>query len=260
MIRPKPPSFRTYGRIKCQFDYEDPRPILGDLVKERRGAAPYDSVAVEAGVPALVILDLEEHFGAKAEEIGAVLAWLGKTATQVQLPTVIQERVYTMRKLPPGLKAELKNRMLNFVASGGIIPKFEDPEYGVSTGRAKKLFSKWMRNDKDFVTRFHQASALGTYHLAHEMLEIADNTLIDPQQKTHMIATRKWLAERVNPMVFGARQTVENNVNIGFAEAMEQLERRRKIAPPPQVIDVKPLEVNRRVEILDFEPPHGDDV
>lgn len=251
--RPPARTAASRMRLRVKFDVNDERPILGDLVREKRGDATRRAAGLEAGVGAHVVLDVENYYSAKADELEALCLWVGKHPANVQMPPPIVHRVFGRPTKDGSSDAPILNAILDWIAEGNKLSKFESPRLQVDSRRAKRLVTKYLKTDAEFRVAYAQMRALGAHHLADECIDIADNATISPTQAANMIKTRQWLAARMNPSIYGNNSESNVNVNVGFGDALEQLERRREraaIAPPQRldVIDVEPLPLQRADE------------
>jgi len=232
-------------RVRCKFDPNDDRPILGDLIKEARGGSPRRFVAREIGIGAHVVADLELHYGAFQEEIDKALKWLSKKPDEVQLPRPIVHRAYGRPLKGAPADSVIAEAILAWVQKGELVSTFESPEYSVSRGRAKTLVSRWLQQDNDFRVKFEQALAVGAYFLAAKAIEATLNPANNPVVATNQMKAYQWAAEKFNRQRFGKTETKDVTVNIGFGDALEALERRRRERelPAPKdlaVIDIEP--------------------
>lgn len=248
--RPPARTASSRMRLRVKFDVNDERPILGDLVREKRGDATRRAAGLEAGVGAHVVLDVENYYSAKADELEALCAWVGKHPEFVQMPPPIVHRVFGRPTKDGSSEAPILDAILNWISEGNKLSKFENVKLQVDSRRAKRLVTKYLKTDAEFRVAYEQMRALGAHHIAEECLDIADNAMLNPAQAANMIKTRQWLVARMNPRVYGNNSESNVNVNVGFGDALEQLERRRErtaIAPPQrlEVIDVEPLPLQR---------------
>ena len=254
-IRHKPAKARADRvRLRCKFDLEDPRPILGDLLRERREGVDRRFVAAEIGIGGHVVRDLENHYGALQHEIDAVLVWLGLKPHDVQLPRAILARAYGRPARGETADSPIATAILEHVEQGNLLSKFESPEYSVSSKRAQALVARWLRQDKDFRVKFEQALSIGAYFLAEKALEASHNLNVNPAVAKNQILAYQWMAEKFNRRQFGREPTNDININVGLGDALEALERRRrsKELPAPQnltVIDVEAAPVKEHTII-----------
>jgi hypothetical protein len=239
--------------IRCKFDKsENALPILGDLVKERRGAATRREAGLEAGVGGHVILDIENHFSAKREEIELLCRWVGVQPEKVQTPPPILHRSFGPPRHDGADVAPILEAILSWLAEGGRLSKFESIPLQCDSRRAKKLVTKYLRSNPEFAAAYHQMKALGAHHLVEECLDISDDPTVGTMQMQSQIKTRLWIAGKLNPAVYGNNSENNVNINVGFGDALEQLEKRREArslpAPDLKVIDIEPLPLQRADE------------
>lgn len=251
--RPPPRTDSSRMSIRCTFDYgPNALPVLGDLVREKRGKASRFAAGQEADVGGHVIMAIENHRSAKADEIEKLLAWVGYTALNCQTPPPIAHRNVGRPRLDGANVAPILEDILAWLASGKTLPKYENLKYQVSSKAAKDLVTRYMRTSPEFRGAFKQALAIGAHHLVAETLDIADDPTITPAQAATRIKARQWAAERYNVDDFGKTSESNVNLNIGFGDALQALERRRgarELAPPSErVIDVEPIQLERADE------------
>jgi len=138
------------------------------------------------------------------------------------------------------------------VASGLTLSKFESIKLQVDSKRAKRMVSRYLTNSPEFKAAYAAARATGAHFMADAVIDIADDASIPASQAANMIRARQWAASKANPEVYGQNSKSEVSVNVGFAEHLEQLERRRQEralpAPDLRVIDVEPLPLQRMDE------------
>lgn len=240
-------------RIRIRFNKDEGAlPILGDLIREKRGMFTRKVVADEAGVPTNVVLDIENYHSAKEEEIERLLKWVGKTAEQCQTPPPIVMRSFGRPRRDGENDQPILESILDWLAEGKPLSKYESVKLQVDSRRAGKMVTRYLRTSNEFRVAYAQARAVGAHHLADQIIDIADDKTLSPGTANNMIKSRMWLAARHNPGQFGDNLEANVNVNIGFGDALEQLEKRRsKSLPAPErlnVIDVVPLELQRADE------------
>jgi hypothetical protein len=62
----------------------------------------------------------------------------------------------------------------------------------------------WVLDDSEgFAQRYARARALLLEHWAEDMVEIADSTSLDPQDRRIKVDTRKWLLSKLKPEKYG---------------------------------------------------------
>lgn len=67
----------------------------------------------------------------------------------------------------------------------------------------------WLDKHPDFADKYARAREAATEDMLEEILEIADNTEIDPNDKRVRIDTRKWAMGKLKPKKYGERQVHE---------------------------------------------------
>lgn len=104
----------------------------------------------------------------------------------------------------------LAERILTRLAQGESLRRVcADPDM---PNRSSVL--KWLNEDDEFSSRYARACEARTEHLVDEMLEIADDAKLDPQDKRVRIDTRKWLATKLLPKKYGDRVEVSGTVSL----------------------------------------------
>lgn len=67
----------------------------------------------------------------------------------------------------------------------------------------------WLDRHPDFADKYARAREAATEDMLEEILEIADNTELDAQDKRVRIDTRKWAMGKLKPKKYGERQIVD---------------------------------------------------
>jgi hypothetical protein len=237
-------------RIRSQFKTDEGAlPILGDLVREKRGDATRRAVACEAGVGGHVVLDIENHYSAKEDELERLMLWVGHSPQTCQAPPPIIVRAFGRPSKDGASEQPILESILSWLALGQALSKYESVKLQVDSRRAQKMVTRYLRTSNEFRIAYAQARAVGAHHLADQCVEIADDKTIPPAQAANMIKARQWNASRHNPDTFGNNSESNVNISVGFGDALQQLERRReKSLPTPQrlqVIDVEPITLSR---------------
>ena len=78
---------------------------------------------------------------------------------------------------------------------------------------AKSTVLLWAANDKDFSDQYTRAMLCRADHHFDEVLEIADDEDLKPDDKRVRVDARKWVLGRMNPKKYGDRSTVDMNHN-----------------------------------------------
>lgn len=91
-------------------------------------------------------------------------------------------------------------------------------------------------NDRDgvpahagFAEQYAQARATGWHLIGEEIVDIADDRTIPPEDKRLMVDARKWLAGKMLPRVFGEKLQLQHEGEIGLRVI------RREIVQAPKV-------------------------
>ena len=67
----------------------------------------------------------------------------------------------------------------------------------------------WLDRFPDFAERYARAREAATEDMLEEILQIADDDKIDPNDKRVRIDTRKWAMAKLKPKKYGDKQTVD---------------------------------------------------
>lgn len=67
----------------------------------------------------------------------------------------------------------------------------------------------WLDRNPDFADKYARAREAATEDMLEEILEIADNTELDAQDKRVRIDTRKWAMGKLKPKKYGEKQVHE---------------------------------------------------
>jgi hypothetical protein len=239
--------------IRVRFDQsEGSPPILGDLIRAKRGLATRRDAGREAGVPANVVLDVENHYSAKQDELDRLMAWVGKTASTCQCPPPIVNRSFGRPRKDGKDEKPILDAILAWISAGEKLSKFESAKLQVDSLRAKRIVTRYLNNSPEFKAAYAAARATGAHFMADAVIDIADDASIPLGQAANMMRARQWAASKANPEVYGQNAKSEVSVNVGFGDALEQLEKRRQQnalpAPNLRVIDVEPLPLQRMDE------------
>lgn len=68
---------------------------------------------------------------------------------------------------------------------------------------------RWLDKYEQFRDKYARAREAATEDMLEEILEIADSTEIDPNDKRVRIDTRKWAMGKLKPKKYGERQIVD---------------------------------------------------
>lgn len=68
---------------------------------------------------------------------------------------------------------------------------------------------RWLDAHTDFCDKYTRAREAATENMLEEILEIADSTEIDPNDKRVRIDTRKWAMGKLKPKKYGEKQVVD---------------------------------------------------
>lgn len=62
---------------------------------------------------------------------------------------------------------------------------------------------QWMREQPEFAAAYDKARREGAHAMVDDVMEICDDPSLDPNDKRIRVDTRKWIASRVLPKVYG---------------------------------------------------------
>lgn len=140
---------------------------------------------------------------------------------------------------PTAFSQEVADRICQHIADGGYATKLE--RFGLPS--SPTLF-RWLNENEAFREQYARAREKRAEHFADEMVEIAD-TCNDPAKGRLQVETRKWIASKLFPRMYGDKQQVEVQHTISETAArvlMELSERaKQKQAIERQTIDVTPV-------------------
>ena len=173
----------------------------------------------------------------QTEATAKPLARRGKTAAKnSRAPATVSQPKKMGR--PSGYSQEVADRICEHIAEGGFatdLHRFGLP--GTST------LSRWMNEREDFRDAYARARERRAETFAQQIVEIAD-TEEDPQKARNRIEARKWLAMKLLPRVYGDKQEVTINHDVGStaAEVLMRLTEQAKQAKlqAPDIIDITP--------------------
>jgi hypothetical protein len=66
---------------------------------------------------------------------------------------------------------------------------------------------RWLADDKEFSEQYARAKEESADAMSEDMLDIADNVSLHPNDKRVRIDTRKWLASKLKPKKYGDKLT-----------------------------------------------------
>lgn len=68
----------------------------------------------------------------------------------------------------------------------------------------------WLDKHPEFAEKYVRAREVATEDMLEDILEIADNPELDPNEKRIRIDTRKWAMGKLKPKKYGEKQTLEH--------------------------------------------------
>jgi len=84
----------------------------------------------------------------------------------------------------------------------------------------KATVFRWLAADTVFSDQYARARETQADSLADEIIDISDSTTGDPQRDRLRVDSRKWLAGKMRPKVYGDKQTVETQH--GLSDEMKE--------------------------------------
>lgn len=106
---------------------------------------------------------------------------------------------------PSTYSEEITDRICNLMTGGMSLRKIcmQDDFPDAAT------VYRWLDKYEDFRDKYARAREAATEDMLEEILEIADSTEIDPNDKRVRIDTRKWAMGKLKPKKYGERQIVD---------------------------------------------------
>ena len=100
----------------------------------------------------------------------------------------------------PEIAREISDRMVDGNTLRAICQQDGMPDEGT--------VYRWIARHPEFREIYAHARELQAMRWAEEVLTIADNTTLDPQDRRIRVDTRKWLLSKVLPKIYGDKLTV----------------------------------------------------
>lgn len=72
---------------------------------------------------------------------------------------------------------------------------------------------RWIRENEDFKDRFDRARKEGAHALVDDMQGLADDETLDPNSRRIRVDTRKWIASKMLPKVYGEKVQLSGDEN-----------------------------------------------
>ena len=106
---------------------------------------------------------------------------------------------------PSTYNEEITDRICNLMTGGMSLRKIcmQDDFPDAAT------VYRWLDKYEEFRDKYARAREAATEDMLEEILEIADSTEIDPNDKRVRIDTRKWAMGKLKPKKYGERQIVD---------------------------------------------------
>jgi hypothetical protein len=86
-----------------------------------------------------------------------------------------------------------------------------------------KTVMQWLARYPEFAQQYAQARQAGADALADEIIDIADNRELDPQDRRVRIDARKWIASKLKPKAYGEKTELTHDVGEGLASILAKL-------------------------------------
>lgn len=106
---------------------------------------------------------------------------------------------------PSSYTEEMADRICNLLTGGMSLRKICMQE---DFPDAATIY-RWLDKYPEFCDKYVRAREAATEDMLEEILEIADSTEIDPNDKRVRIDTRKWAMGKLKPKKYGERQVVD---------------------------------------------------
>lgn len=70
---------------------------------------------------------------------------------------------------------------------------------------------RWRRTNEEFASQYDAARKEGAYALVDDMTSISDDETLDPNDKRIRVDTRKWIASKVLPKLYGDKLAISGD-------------------------------------------------
>ena len=101
-----------------------------------------------------------------------------------------------------------KNSIVDMLSVGDSVGKISK-----AIDKAPSTIFKWIDEDEELSDLYARAKQTKAQLLAEEILEISDNSELDPNDKRIRVDARKWVAGKYYGKLFGDKTTVEATIN-----------------------------------------------
>lgn len=81
---------------------------------------------------------------------------------------------------------------------------------------------KWIAENPEFKDNYARARESQADYLADDVLDVADNPDIAPDDKRVRIDARKWVAGKMRPKKYGERQSIDLNADINLSTLTDE--------------------------------------
>ena len=121
-------------------------------------------------------------------------------ATQTAVAAVERKTIGRPTDYTPEIAREISDRMIDGNSLRAVCQQDDMPDEGT--------VYRWIARYPEFREIYAHARELQALRWAEEVLTIADNTTLDPQDRRIRVDTRKWLLAKILPRVYGDKLTV----------------------------------------------------
>lgn len=84
--------------------------------------------------------------------------------------------------------------------------------------------TRWLEQFEEFRTKYALAREAQADYLADEIIDVADNCKLHPDDKRVRIDARKWKAGKMKPKVYGEKIELSGGFKLTHEQALEQLD------------------------------------
>ena len=82
---------------------------------------------------------------------------------------------------------------------------------------SKATVMRWLASDEAFQDQYRVARETQADSLVDDMIDIADDSTLTPEDRRIRIWARQWSAGKMKPKRYGEKQQIEQNVNLTVA-------------------------------------------
>jgi hypothetical protein len=113
---------------------------------------------------------------------------------------------------PSTLKPEHKDAITDMLSVGDSVAKI-----AASIDKKPSQIFRWIDADEELRDLYARAKETKAQVLAEEIIEIADNDDLKPDDKRIRVDARKWVAGKYYGKLFGDKQHIEHSGTVGLA-------------------------------------------